>query len=187
MTISGKMDKRTKIYINLTNGIEYFERVPDLDPDQVVFMRVQSTHCEQKNWERVFASIPDDMLFRLALGYKVIIVDFSGRRRVPRAIWQGFELMRYVLCRLWFGREYFPPTRAMSDNGVYFAKIYRRLKENRVLRRRLEYFKRFLITDHLDIEYVTGHSTLDARWERIYQIVRWIAGRYASPEGSSTR
>ncbi len=177
------MAKRTKIYINLTNGIEYFERNPDLDIDQVVFMRVQSTHCEQKKWERVFASIPDDMLFRLALGYKVIIVDFSGRRKVPRAIWQGFELMRYVLCRLWFGKEYFPPTRAMSDSGVYFAQVFERLKKNRALRRRLEYFRRYLMTDHLDIEYITGASTLDTRWEKIYRVVQRITAQAAEDGG----
>ncbi len=177
------MGKPVKIYINLTNGLEFFEQKPELGADDVVFMRLQSTHCEQKRWEQVLSEVPDDMLFRLALGYKVIVVDFSGRRKVPRAIWQGMELLKYVLYRLWFDREYLPPTRAARDKGEYFQWVYGRIKENRNLRRRFEYFKRYLMTDDLDIEYITGHSSLDTKWERIYEIVRRLKERAFAGDG----
>jgi len=169
--------KPTKIYINLTNGIEYFEKKPELDPDLVVFMRLQSTHCEQKRWDLVFSEVPDDMLFRLAIGYRVIVVDFSSRRRVPRAIWQGMELVKYVLYRFWLDKEYIPQTRAARDRGAYFDWVYGRLKENKTIRRRLEYYKRYLMVDELDLEFIVGHSSIDTQWEKVYEIVREIRKR----------
>ncbi len=170
------MGKPAKIYVNMTNGLEFFERNPQIDANDVVFMRVQSTHCEQKQWELVFASIPDDMLMRLALGYKVIVVDYGKRHQMPRALWQGMELLKYVLYRMWFDREYMPQTRAVSDNGEYFANVYLRLRDNRRIRRRIEYFKRFLQTDDLDIEYVYDTSRIDTHWDKILDITAKLAG-----------
>lgn len=81
-----------KTYINLTNGLE-------VNPSPKNVMRLQSTHCEQKLWQKVLDSIPDDLLWELVHNRDVQIIDNSEKPRISRALWQGAALGYFALVR----------------------------------------------------------------------------------------
>ena len=89
-------------YINLTNGVE---AIPKLQGDYR-FIRIQSTVCEQKLWDRLIQDLDYDFLMNLALGHKCIVYDFGARKPIPRAVYQGLEFIKYVLHRRWLNKEY---------------------------------------------------------------------------------
>ena len=72
-------------YINLTNGVE---AISTLQGDYR-FIRIQSTVCEQKLWDRLIQDLDYDFLMNLALGHKCIVYDFGARKPIPRAVYQG--------------------------------------------------------------------------------------------------
>ena len=81
-----------KTYINLTNGLEV-----NSSPQNV--LRIQSTKCEQKLWQDVIDSLPDDLLWELVNGRDATIIDNSERPRISRALWQGAALGYFTLMR----------------------------------------------------------------------------------------
>ena len=90
----GEKEKRGKMktYINLTNGLEV-----NSSPQNV--LRIQSTKCEQKLWQDVIDSLPDDLLWELVNGRSVTIIDNSEKPRISRALWQGAALGYFCLIR----------------------------------------------------------------------------------------
>lgn len=58
-------------YINLTNGVEAIPMLEFWNEDYR-FIRIQSTICEQKNWDRLIQDLDYDFLMNLALGHKCI-------------------------------------------------------------------------------------------------------------------
>ena len=104
-------------YITLTNGIEALPLLIDggggagIPRDAVRFCRIQSSHCEARDFAAVLGSLDDDLLLHLALGVRCRVYDFGSRRKrwpgeglglmVPSALWWGVEVARYVLTKLW--------------------------------------------------------------------------------------
>lgn len=87
-------------YANLTRGL--------LCPFTATrFCRIQSTHCEQKQWGRVLHGAGPDLLMHLALGIEVVVHDRSERDRPTRAQWQGLEWLR-IACSLAWGSSHSP-------------------------------------------------------------------------------
>lgn len=80
-------------YINLTNGIEV---LPVLT-DEFKFIRIQSTACEQKLWDRIIQDLDYDFLLNAAIGNECVIYDYGAKKPIPRAIYQGVEFIKYVL------------------------------------------------------------------------------------------
>ena len=156
-------------YINLTNGLQ---AIDDYQLTGYSFMRLQSTHCEQKRWADVLASVPDDMLMRLALGQDVTVYDYGARKAVPRAVWQGLEFVKFVLTWEWLGREYVPVGRVASSSG-YFWQALRELPPGCLSR--LRSFERLAGGVHRDFQVtlhaVTGPSKLEGRPELIREAV----------------
>jgi len=101
-----------------------------------------------------------DLLMNLALGHTCVIYDFSNKRQVPRALWQGMELARYVLERVWFDREYQVDARMRP----YFRQVFKELPERTL--RHLAYFRKFLATECINLVLV-GDRTIhdgDYKW-----------------------
>lgn len=72
------------------------------------FTRIQSTACEQQNFEGVISELDPNLLTSLALGHVCLVYDCGSRITtwgVPRAAWYGVEFVRYCVTRLWLGRE----------------------------------------------------------------------------------
>lgn len=89
-----------KIWLNLTNGIE---AAPFLDKLKVPydFCRFRSCSFEQKRWMDAIDSMPDDMLMRLAIGQKQVIIDFGANKPCPRAMRQGIPIAIRRLAISW--------------------------------------------------------------------------------------
>jgi hypothetical protein len=121
-------------WINLTNGLQ---AIRDYGLTEYNVMRLQSTHCEQKRWADVLASVPDEFLFRLAMGDECRVYDYGARKAVPRAVWQGLEWVRYAVTRRWTGEVVVLTGRARTM-GRYFAEQYAGLTDRE--KSRLDYF-----------------------------------------------
>jgi len=114
--------------INLTNGLELLQELIESghQAEGLQFCRIQSSHCEARDFEAVLRELDHNMLLRLALGDAVIVHDCGSRGlvwpsqmelqvgkapsaefdedltgTVPRAIWWGLEWVRFVLRDIW--------------------------------------------------------------------------------------
>jgi hypothetical protein len=99
--------------VNLTNGL-YCPHLDNKHPAYPIgnyrYSRIQSTHCEMKQWdEMVNTSFGPDLWLHLAMGHHLVVHDYSERpwkkdpaiRRETRACWQGVNFIRYVAERCW--------------------------------------------------------------------------------------
>ena len=150
--------KSIKHFINLSNGIEYIPHIPN----EYSFIRIQSTYCEQKRWNDILLELDYSFLMSLALGHKCIVYDKSAKHKVPRAIWQGLEWVKYTLNLVWFNKEVKAVTRGMNVTS-YFNSQFLVLPRQTI--KKLCYFKKFLITDKLDIEAITENTRNDSKYE----------------------
>lgn len=131
-------------YINLTNGIE---AIPILS-EGYHFIRIQSTQCEQKHWDRVIQELDYDFLINAALGNECVIYDYGARKPNARAMYQGVEFIKYVLHRRWLGQEYLTDVNRgdkehiRKDCNSYFDSCYRSLEDR--TKKKLDYFKPYV-------------------------------------------
>lgn len=110
-------------------------RKPDL------YVRIQSTACEQKRWAQVALSLGPHVLTLLATGSIVIVHDFSEKPRTTRALWQGLPWLRFALARAWSLEPESVISRSGLDVTDYAERCWRALP--RTTRKELSYFKRF--------------------------------------------
>lgn len=156
--------------INLTNGLELLKELLERghSAEALHFCRLQSSHCEARDFEAVLRELDHNMLLRLAVGDAVVIHDCGSRGlvwpspmelqvanapattgfdeeltgTVPRAVWWGLEWVRYVLRDIWHleGEE------ASSEvwlRGCRVTDLFRK-KAHRLpksLRKRLRYYR----------------------------------------------
>ena len=158
------------IYLNLTNGIEYLKDWDKYNTNyannpfavnplnEVKFIRIQSTQCEQKNWDLVLQDLDYDFLLRLAMGYHIKVVDYSQKKEASRAMYQGLTFIRYCLERRWYGRKIIPIVNNY-DCSKYFDEVYRKLDKRTF--KKLDYFKKFLMGLNVNLTsscYTTQHD-----------------------------
>ena len=136
-------------FINLTNGLKATEFLRTYS-----FIRIQSTACEQKRWEFILNDIDHNFLMNLALGKTCKIYDYSEKKKMTRAMFQGIEWIRFVLNKRWFDRNYLPFVRGHFVQD-YFYNEYRKL--NRKTLKRIDYYKKFLKAKQLKIEVISGN------------------------------
>lgn len=153
-----------KFYLNLTNGIEYIPNVNSFN-----FIRIQSTACEQKRWDFILQELDYNFLMDLALGEEVIVVDYGANKEVPRACYQGLEWVKFALNKCWFGKEEKAVVRGY-DSTNYFRECYAKL-DKRTLKK-LEYFKKFLMTNKLHLECQTSSTDKDGSYEYYKEILK---------------
>jgi hypothetical protein len=157
-----------KHYINLTNGIEAIPRLVEKGLP-FSYIRIQSSQCEAKNWLKVLEGIDYDFLMNCALGNTINVYDYSQRKDIPRALFQGLSLIEYVLNRRWYGKI---PDRVLIKTDIdvteYFDMIYNQLfvwnqnKEKSDMKRKIDYFKKFLLGEEVHIvsfPFVTEHDS----------------------------
>lgn len=137
-------DARSRVFVNLTNGTEWLDELA-IDGVDWRYMRLQSTWCEQKLWEHILWTLPEDFLMAAALGQTCLVLDTSGNERGPRALWQGLEWVRYALGEAWV-----IGTKCDPNFSDYFSRTYIEAVGGQVLNR-LKYYRRFLRTGGLHI------------------------------------
>jgi hypothetical protein len=149
----------TTHFLNLTNGLYATKYVGG----NYHLLRIESTACEQKLWDRVVMSATPDLLTRWSQGATTIIWDRSERPRSPRALWQGVPFISYCFDRQ-MGSP--PPTTFVlhprgGSGGLnvagYFEECYRGLEPS--TRKYLRYFRKFLGSE-------SGGYTFICRWEK---------------------
>jgi hypothetical protein len=145
---------KTKHYINLTNGIQAIQEHNLKDYN---FIRIQSTHCEQKQWEKILVYLSDDFLMNLALGNECIVYDYGANKNIPRAVWQGLEWVKFVLYLRWYNIGYAPEGRA-KNSGEYFMEQYNALST--IAKGRIDYYKKFL-RGGINLQSKTGRTMFD--------------------------
>lgn len=154
-----------KIFVNLTNGIEFLADCKNLS--NINFLRIQSTHCEQKQWDRIIAELDSNFLMCLALGYKCIVLDCGSRSKdgIPRAIWQGLELIKCLLYKRWLDKEYEPEGKPGT------LEYFKGLKLSKRSMRKIDYFKTFIQKDYIDLHTVCRSSLYDGNKEMYREII----------------
>jgi hypothetical protein len=161
------------IWLNLTNGIE---ALPLPMGEEIRFVRIQSTACEQKRWSQIIEDLDYNFLMHLAQGEHCVVVDFSVRRRMTRAVWQGVAWLNYALNRRWFDLEITVWTRRHNATS-YFREQYNVLTF--AAKKRLDYVKKFLNCTSVNI-VGCGDST---RHDSDYKFFRsFLKEHWRSPD-----
>ena len=77
----GVMRGVVKHYLNLSNGVEAIHSLLEagLEPDELCFCRIQSSHCEAQDFNGILTNLDNQMLLHLALGYECRVYDFGSR------------------------------------------------------------------------------------------------------------
>lgn len=169
-------NEKNKIYhyVNLTNGIE---AIPNIDGDYR-FIRIQSTLCEQKRWDQLIQELDYDFLMNLALGHKCVIYDFGAGKPIPRAVYQGVELIKYVLHRRWLNKEYATDIRRAPQHekrscNRYFSDCYKSLEDR--TKKKLDYFKAYIDTDNINLQCISSSTEHDSDKEFYRGVLQMIA------------
>ena len=142
-------------YINLTNGIE---AIKEHNLINYRFIRIQSTHCEQKRWDDILNNISDDFLMNVALGNECIVYDYGANKKISRAVWQGLEWIKFCLYKIWYDSNYKLEGRSnKSDN--YFHEQFINLDKKTL--KRIKYYRKFLSNKEINITSVTNSTSHD--------------------------
>ncbi len=158
-----------KIFLNLTNGLEAIKRY-DFDLTEVNFIRIQSTHCEQFQFERILLELDHNFLMCLALGYDCVVYDFGAAgSQTSKAVYHGLEWVKYVLNKRWFAKEDVPYVRGKNVSSA-FEKYYTKL--DRKTKRRIDYFRDFLLTDALKLSAITDAANFDGKKEQLAELLK---------------
>jgi len=163
---------KTKHFINLTNGIE---AIKDYSLEEYSFIRIQSSKCESKKWDDIIQELDSNFLLNLALGNKCIVYDFSAKRTISRAIFQGIEFIKYVLYKNWFNEKIVVFVRG-NNCSEYFDKAYKNLSKNS--KNKLKYYKKFLNCNKLNLETISNNTYMDGKYEYYFSILKEINNEY---------
>jgi len=153
------MAKETKVYLNLTDGLNEFSKILKSlhdtgDPIGVYkqyknysFIRIQSNFCKQNKWEDILNDLDADFLFNLAIGNCCIVLDY-GKGGNSRAIYQGVEWIRYCIERIWFERLVSVHFKKMNVT-LQMEEEFRLLSDKII--NKLKYYKKFLCYDEIEL------------------------------------
>lgn len=147
-------------YLNLTNGLEKYNK-----REEFRFIRIQSTHIEGKQWDRILQQLDSDFLFNLAVGEECVIVD-GNRKANPKTIKIGVPMLRYILTRNWLIKK----IRINGFDSNYLDYIYRSLSPN--TRSKLKYFRKFVNTDNLRLVGYGFWTNKDGKYDYFSKLVR---------------
>lgn len=151
-------------YFNLTNGLEFLEEIKDFK-----FVRIQSTLCEAKCWDKLILDLDYNFLIDLAQGNTVYVYDTSRNKKQSRAIYQGLEFIRYVLYRKWLNVqiEAYVKHNKVTD---YFEIQYNSLSV--AAKKKLDYVKKFLNTNEIKLQGYCKKSLHDGQYEYFKNILK---------------
>lgn len=154
-------------YLNLTNGLEYKDKVNDYK-----FVRIQSTLCEAKCWDKLIRDLDYNFLLDLAQGNTIYIYDASSKKNETRALYQGIEFVRYVLIRRWFNAKSADIPAVVNGHNVneYFEIEYKKLSKE--AKRKLDYVKKFVNTKGIYIKRICKKSLHDGDYQYYKELLR---------------
>lgn len=117
-------------FVNLTNGLEWLPLLKRLGK-RINYVRICSTDMEKNHWEDILLQLDTNLLMRLALGQKCMILDCGANRTPGKVVEKGVPWIKHILEDYW-----------MLNRPFMVAGEPRIL-----LNRKLGYFRRFLATD----------------------------------------
>ena len=134
---------KEKVFINLSAGLYY----SSIDFENMNVVHLQSSLIESKNFNRFVYSVPDDILFNLAIGNKVTIIDCSSNPVGSKVIRIGIPILKFILNRRWFNRLENGNNR-LDKRWVF--RISNSMKK--YVKNKIDYYKDFLLTDTINLE-----------------------------------
>jgi len=158
---------KTKLFLNLTNGIEAIQEY-NLKIEDISFVRIQSSYFEAHKYDEVIYELDHNLLMYLALGYECVIYDYGARADTAKALRIGIEWIRFVLCRRWFGTDYTPVIKHKIVSN-YFNKKYSELSQK--TKKKLDYYKKMCICDSISLHGINGNTLMDNKPEFYRQIL----------------
>lgn len=158
----------TRIFINLTNGIEAIEK-HKFEMESVYFLRIQSSHCESHKWEKMLLELDSNFLMSLALGYRCLVYDYGAQAEISKAIYFGLEWIRYFLNRRWLGRITNPIVKGKNISN-YFEGQYEHISKQ--TRKHIDYYKKYLFTEEIHLEGISSTTLHDNHSEYYREILR---------------
>ncbi len=170
------LNSRVRHFINLTNGVE---AIPGLlacgvRESEINYVRIQSTHCESRNYNGILENLDSTFLMSLARGNICLLYDYGSRGTgkligeedekygIPRAYWLGVEWIRHALANVWNLPESCAEKRYVRGyNSVdHFNEQLQMIPKT--LRRRLKYYRSFLVTENLHLYPIYKRTTHDS-------------------------
>ena len=182
--------RAVKKFINLTNGIEVLPRLINeggVGFDDVSWLRIQSTHCENTNYNGIIEGLDHNFLMNAALGSVCVLYDYGSRGTgkligpddhrygIPRSYWWGLEWIRHCLSNVWHLPESEEPqrfVRGYNMKGLFDSAISAMPK---TLKRKLKYYRPYLLTSQLYIYGVYGRTSEDGEKEFYHNLMRNLA------------
>lgn len=155
--------KKEQKYLNLTNGLEYLNQIKDFK-----VIRIQSSLCEAKCWDKLIHELDYNFLLDLSQGDIVQVYDTSSKKQESRAIYQGIEFIKYVLNKRWFDKEERSIVKG-NDVTQYFKQEYNKLSQS--TKKKLDYIKKFLNTDKINIETYCKNTLHDGQYDYFKHIL----------------
>ncbi len=161
--------QRSKIYLNLTNGLEFLKTKIAENPN-IRFIRIQSSHIENKAYNLIFSHLDSDLLLNLALGECCIIADMGRENRPPKTIRVGIPIIKFVLSKLWLNKEPEPQNiyEKRIDNN-FKMRVYKSL--NRSVITKLKYFRKFLNTNEICLTGLWSQTNLNGKYDAYKKIL----------------
>lgn len=104
-----------------------------------------------------------NFLMSLALGCRCFLYDYGANKDISRAMWQGVSWIKYALMRNWFGVEIDSFSKSGVNMNGCFSKAYYGL--HKTTKKKLAYFKKFLNTDAINIQTVSGATKHDGDYK----------------------
>jgi len=157
-----------KHFINLSNGIEFLPTLEKVDG----YIRIQSTACEQKLWWSIICDLDYTFLFAVANGDTISVYDCSAHKKIPRAIYQGLEWLKYVLNLRWKGHEIVPMVKGNNCQKYFNQQYYRGgLIRDRAFKK-LDYVSKFTRPTVIDIRGVSKPTDLDGNYIVLANIMK---------------
>lgn len=193
------LDKRLRHFINLTNGIEAIPQLlsSGVNENELNYIRIQSTHCESRNYNAILEGLDTTLLMNLARGNVCLLYDFGSRGTgtligeddekygIPRAYWMGTEWIRHALASIWhlpearLGKRYVRGYNSVDHFNEQIMLI------PKVLRRRIKYFRPYVTTKHLHLYPIYKRTMEDANKQFHVDTMAsstWIAKATAAEE-----
>ncbi len=159
---------KTKIFLNLTNGIEAFEKY-GFKPEEVSFIRLLSTHCERSQFERILEYLDSNFLLHLALGFHCVVYDFAANCEVSKSVNVGLEWIRFVTNKRWLNNSNYIPIIKNIDVFEHFDKHYSQL--SKPTKNKIDYFKKYLNTDKINLTGISTLSSYDNKYDKFKEIL----------------
>ena len=144
------MVNNTKIYLNLTNGIEFVNNFPNAS-----FVRIQSSHCEVKAYNEMLKQLDSDFLMNLAVGTNCIVIDASNTNRVSKSLRLGLSVIYYIIYRIWFDKF----VRIYTLDDIHLDNIFKLLDKS--CYKKIRYFKKFCLGNSINLSYINFKTTRD--------------------------